>query len=326
MRRPCTTSSRPRRGRASPFPSCAPGSAATGSSAQPGRAARLPPVRRRERRSRVRAMRALVDDGWSPSAAAAAILVRQVAVRGRHRGLARPRRARDGSAARRPRARCARRGRGAPRSWRPRSLDAGGARAVLDDLFSRGSFERVARTCSSRRSRPPGRRVGEWRGQRGRRAPRERRGAAPAGARARTAAGTAAAARPADRRRACRRAPARARGAGVCGRGPARRLARGLPRARTFRSTTGSAPRRGRERRRSAWSRPGIARRRSRSRGRSGGAPGPRGRLRRRAPRREAPGVARDCRRRCPRLGRRPPGRARRAAGLSAAHGASPRA
>jgi DNA-binding transcriptional MerR regulator/methylmalonyl-CoA mutase cobalamin-binding subunit len=90
--------------------------------------------------ARVRTMRSLVDEGWSPSAAAAAIVAGEVPV----------------AASEPPDA-------GAARDERPdvaapelvdelaagfvagaRDLDAAALEVVLDDLFSRGSFERTA--------------------------------------------------------------------------------------------------------------------------------------------------------------------------------------
>jgi MerR family transcriptional regulator, light-induced transcriptional regulator len=96
---------------------------------------------------RVRTMRALVDDGWSPSAAAAAILAGEATTSprtggavGTPGGLASATETADSTAA------------GAAREAADfserfvaaaRSLDTGALDAVLDDLFSRGSFERV---------------------------------------------------------------------------------------------------------------------------------------------------------------------------------------
>lgn len=92
--------------------------------------------------ARVRTMRELVGEGWSPSAAAAAILAGEVPVRvasdasstdgtpaGTPGGSTEPS-AGDELAARLVQA--------------ARDLDAGALERVLDDLFSRGSFERVA--------------------------------------------------------------------------------------------------------------------------------------------------------------------------------------
>ena len=89
--------------------------------------------------SRVRAMRALVDDGWSPSAAAASILAggQPADVRPRHRqgvGLDPT----EVDAQEDEAAALGARFIGAAQSLDPQSLDI-----VLDDLFSRGSFERV---------------------------------------------------------------------------------------------------------------------------------------------------------------------------------------
>jgi DNA-binding transcriptional MerR regulator/methylmalonyl-CoA mutase cobalamin-binding subunit len=85
---------------------------------------------------RIRAMRALVDDGWSPSAAAAAILAG---------GSVPPAEATMGRGATDP-----------SHSEAPalarrfvdaaRGLDSDAIASVLDDLFSRGSFEHVAST------------------------------------------------------------------------------------------------------------------------------------------------------------------------------------
>jgi hypothetical protein len=93
--------------------------------------------------ARIRTMRELVEEGWSPSAAAAALLAGDVPVREEpaREGVSRSPtemavgggEARDGGsdvAARLIEA--------------SRDLDAGALELVLDDLFSRGSFERVA--------------------------------------------------------------------------------------------------------------------------------------------------------------------------------------
>ena len=94
--------------------------------------------------ARIRTMRELVGEGWSPSAAAAAILAGEVPVRG-DSGVAStdviPAETPGGST-------------GPPAIARyelaerlvqaARDLDAGAVERVLDDLFSRGSFERVA--------------------------------------------------------------------------------------------------------------------------------------------------------------------------------------
>jgi DNA-binding transcriptional MerR regulator/methylmalonyl-CoA mutase cobalamin-binding subunit len=92
--------------------------------------------------ARVRSMRALVDDGWSPSAAAAAILARDVP--GGDPSS-------DAAASGAPATRAGIAGRDAEASGlaerfvaAARNLDAGAVDRVLDDLFSRGSFERVA--------------------------------------------------------------------------------------------------------------------------------------------------------------------------------------
>jgi DNA-binding transcriptional MerR regulator/methylmalonyl-CoA mutase cobalamin-binding subunit len=90
--------------------------------------------------ARVRAMRGLVDSGWSPSAAAAAIVAGRVPVP-RDDGAASaaaggsivPDDAAAGSAELAGRLVLA-----------ARDLDEAAVEAVLDDLFSRGSFERVA--------------------------------------------------------------------------------------------------------------------------------------------------------------------------------------
>lgn len=94
--------------------------------------------------ARIRTMRELVQEGWSPSAAAAAILSGEVAIRG---DTAEP----AGAA---PRAEASELGAAsgtvtstevADRLVRgARDLDAAALELVLDDLFSRGSFERVA--------------------------------------------------------------------------------------------------------------------------------------------------------------------------------------
>jgi methylmalonyl-CoA mutase cobalamin-binding subunit len=90
--------------------------------------------------ARVRTMRALVDEGWSPSAAAAAIVAGEVPIVVTSGA--------DPTATRDDR----------PESSAPelvdeladgfvagaRDLDAGALEVVLDDLFSRGSFERTA--------------------------------------------------------------------------------------------------------------------------------------------------------------------------------------
>ncbi len=86
--------------------------------------------------ARVRTMRELVDEGWSPSAASAAILAGSVAVPSETAP-----------------AEAVVAARGAPAGDAPdlagrlvaaaRELDAGALEVVLDDLFSRGSFERV---------------------------------------------------------------------------------------------------------------------------------------------------------------------------------------
>jgi len=90
--------------------------------------------------ARVRAMRSLVDDGWSPSAAAAAIVAGQVqvALDGGPDTLATggpigTERSGTGAADLAARLVAA-----------ARDLDEGAVESVLDDLFSRGSFERVA--------------------------------------------------------------------------------------------------------------------------------------------------------------------------------------
>ena len=101
-------------------------------------------------------MRELIGEGWSPSSAAAAILSGAVAVRVTARtatgtaGIA-PAEATDpamtagGDASAEVAERLV---------VASRQLDAPALELVLDDLFSRGSFERVGdRTCSSRRSR-----------------------------------------------------------------------------------------------------------------------------------------------------------------------------
>jgi MerR family transcriptional regulator, light-induced transcriptional regulator len=90
--------------------------------------------------ARVRAMRGLVDSGWSPSAAAAAIVAGQVPV-ARDDGAA--------SAAARGSVVADEAAAGSTELARrlvlaARDLDEGAVEAVLDDLFSRGSFERVA--------------------------------------------------------------------------------------------------------------------------------------------------------------------------------------
>jgi methylmalonyl-CoA mutase cobalamin-binding subunit len=89
--------------------------------------------------ARVRTMRTLVDEGWAPSAAAAAILAGAAAIRGGELG---------GGGEESPAAGGA--NGVADMSERvigaASSLDAEGLELVLDDLFSRGSFERVATT------------------------------------------------------------------------------------------------------------------------------------------------------------------------------------
>ena len=84
--------------------------------------------------ARLRAMRSMVEEGWSPSAAAAAILageapVADVAVGGESGGIADP----GGIVELGERLVAA-----------ARTLDAAGVDRVLDELFARGSFERVA--------------------------------------------------------------------------------------------------------------------------------------------------------------------------------------
>jgi DNA-binding transcriptional MerR regulator/methylmalonyl-CoA mutase cobalamin-binding subunit len=91
--------------------------------------------------ARIRAMRGLVDDGWSPSAAAAAILAGRIPVEGAASA--------DGpslvSGAADPAARAsAAAALGQQFVDAARELDAAALDAVVDDLFSRGSFERIA--------------------------------------------------------------------------------------------------------------------------------------------------------------------------------------
>jgi MerR family transcriptional regulator, light-induced transcriptional regulator len=94
--------------------------------------------------ARVRTMRQLVHEGWSPSAAAAAILSGEVAVRGdTEEPVGAATRAEPAGQA----AASGSEGSGevAERLVRgARDLDASAIELVLDDLFSRGSFERVA--------------------------------------------------------------------------------------------------------------------------------------------------------------------------------------
>jgi MerR family transcriptional regulator, light-induced transcriptional regulator len=97
---------------------------------------------------RIRTMRALVDDGWSPSAAAAAILAGEAptppgtgaAVRDPGGGSGATERADRNTSTAAPEA-----GAFSERIIAAsRALDSAALDAVLDDLFSRGSFERVA--------------------------------------------------------------------------------------------------------------------------------------------------------------------------------------
>lgn len=95
--------------------------------------------------ARVRTMRLLVDEGWSPSAAAAALLAGTVPVRDAPSGSpasapasTAASQATDGSGAGEAAA-LVERFLGAARALQP-----GAITAVLDDLFARGSFERVA--------------------------------------------------------------------------------------------------------------------------------------------------------------------------------------
>jgi len=91
--------------------------------------------------ARVRTMRGLVDAGWSPSAAAAAIVDGRVPVDAVAQAPNAPEGAHDAAAAERD---------ADARDLADRlvsaaaRLDAPAVDAVLDDLFSRGSFERVA--------------------------------------------------------------------------------------------------------------------------------------------------------------------------------------
>lgn len=90
--------------------------------------------------ARVRAMRQLVDDGWSPSAAAAAIVAGEVAVPSftTSDSTADAQGPRAGAGTAIP----AELGEGLVAA--ARDLDPAALEAVLDDLFSRGSFEVVA--------------------------------------------------------------------------------------------------------------------------------------------------------------------------------------
>jgi MerR family transcriptional regulator, light-induced transcriptional regulator len=101
--------------------------------------------------ARVRTMRMLVDDGWSPSAAAAAILAGEMPVSSAPDLTPAPRtdgRPTPGGLA--PGGLASRIPAGEAEALTARFIDAarrldpGAAAAVLDDLFARGSFERVA--------------------------------------------------------------------------------------------------------------------------------------------------------------------------------------
>jgi methylmalonyl-CoA mutase cobalamin-binding subunit len=96
--------------------------------------------------ARIRTMRGLVEDGWSPSAAAAAILAGEVPVRadGPSGGPAAAGTAASGSAAGIPDASVIAADLGERLVAAARDLDPVGAEDALDELFSRGSFERVA--------------------------------------------------------------------------------------------------------------------------------------------------------------------------------------
>lgn len=95
--------------------------------------------------ARVRTMRTLVDDGWSPSAAAAAILDGSVPVSDERPAMPT---GFPSSAATSPAALGSEPAEAAAIVERfleaARALDPDGITAVLDDLFARGSFERVA--------------------------------------------------------------------------------------------------------------------------------------------------------------------------------------
>lgn len=95
--------------------------------------------------ARVRTMRALVDEGWSPSAAAAAILDGSVPVRedqaGAPGGVPTGAPARQSAPGTGPAEAAALTERFLAAA---RALDPDAITAVLDDLFARGSFERVA--------------------------------------------------------------------------------------------------------------------------------------------------------------------------------------
>lgn len=94
--------------------------------------------------ARVRTMRTLVDDGWSPSAAAAAILAGEVPVA----IAAEPVRAPVDATRSIAGSRAISADEAATLTERfldaARRVDPGGTAGVLDDLFARGSFERVA--------------------------------------------------------------------------------------------------------------------------------------------------------------------------------------
>jgi len=89
---------------------------------------------------RIRTMRGLVDDGWSPSAAAAAIVAGEIPV-----AIAAPAEAGDPSVPPASSAETMALELADRFVAAARALDAVAVEAVLDDLFSRGSFERVAR-------------------------------------------------------------------------------------------------------------------------------------------------------------------------------------
>lgn len=91
--------------------------------------------------ARIRTMRELVGEGWSPSSASAAILAGEVPVRRDpdHGATASPRHASDGD-----RETAADIDIAARLVDASRDLDTAALELVLDDLFTRGSFERVA--------------------------------------------------------------------------------------------------------------------------------------------------------------------------------------
>jgi methylmalonyl-CoA mutase cobalamin-binding subunit len=97
--------------------------------------------------ARVRAMRALVDDGWSPSAAAAAIVSGEMHVGGGAVGAG-PTAGNQAGGPTPPGLSDAGMSLAAELAGRlvaaARELDASAVESALDDLFSRGSFERAA--------------------------------------------------------------------------------------------------------------------------------------------------------------------------------------